>query len=334
MKEVVALTVSSLTVGLGTFLFGRWFGSRTYRQLLAEERKGRTVAEQKLRAAWIERARADGFTMTQIGVMRTVYPDRRGTPRQGAMVPHSKGTLELAPHIAPESIRGLDEYSHMWIVYVFDRNTNVASSGQANSSSSKVQTFKALVHPPVMGGKKVGAFSTRSPHRANPLGLTLVRVDSIDHKSKALHCSGVDLVDGTHVIDIKPYVPTYDSVPEATMPRWLSKGLCHSLQVQFEEGSDDTLKCYYGESKSSGPNGMELASKARSRYAKASEAKTFITEALALDIRSVHRGRGGTGGADDSTVFEVNLDAFHVLFRVTKENVVLVQSITPRDAEK
>ena len=100
---------------------------------------------------------------------------------------------------------------------IFHENTNLHT---ATGSLPPGKTYTAKIAPPVLGGKKVGVFATRTPHRPNPIGLSVVRLDSISTSPNAIHISGVDLVNGTPVIDIKPYVPSYDSVPGATSPEW------------------------------------------------------------------------------------------------------------------
>jgi tRNA-Thr(GGU) m(6)t(6)A37 methyltransferase TsaA len=117
-----------------------------------------------------------------------------GTPRQPALVPASRGFIEFAQHIPAATLDGIEHYSHLWVVFEFHANT-------------LVQVKKTKIRPPRAGGIKVGQLATRSPHRPNCLGLSLVRIDKWDCKTKRLYISGIDLVHGTPVYDIKPFVP-------------------------------------------------------------------------------------------------------------------------------
>lgn len=132
-----------------------------------------------------------------IGLVRTAFPEKRAVPRQSSVAGKLKGTIELKPDVFtnPEhSLQNLQEFSHLWIIYHFHKN---------NSHS------KAKVAPPRLGGEKVGVFSTRSPHRPCPIGLSLVEINKIE--GSVIYFSGTDMVDGTPVLDIKPYIPFYDT---------------------------------------------------------------------------------------------------------------------------
>jgi tRNA-Thr(GGU) m(6)t(6)A37 methyltransferase TsaA len=151
----------------------------------------------------------EDLAVMRIGVIRSIYRLCVGTPRQGLLAPDARGRIEL-DKIGNSSIEatvsGLEDFSYIWILFHFHLNTQ---------SARKERRFKSKIAPPALGGKKVGIYSTRSPHRHNPIGITLCKLDRIQvhgpHKV-TLHVSGLDLVDGTPVLDIKPYVPVYDSV--------------------------------------------------------------------------------------------------------------------------
>ena len=128
-----------------------------------------------------------------IGTVVSPYTKRMGTPRQGSLVPSSRAFVELT--IPMEALDGMESYSHIWIIFAFHANTNTFHK-------------KTKVRPPrAKGNQKVGQLATRSPHRPNPLGLSLVKMGHLDKKLKRLHISGIDLVHGTPVYDIKPCVP-------------------------------------------------------------------------------------------------------------------------------
>ena len=124
-----------------------------------------------------------------IGTVVTPFTKRMGTPRQGALAPHSRAYIQINVNTAPmETLSGMELYSHAWIIFQFHANTDIA----AFSSKTKVR-------PPRAGGLKVGQLATRSPHRPNPLGLSLVKITGIDTKNKRLQIAALDLVNGTPV---------------------------------------------------------------------------------------------------------------------------------------
>jgi tRNA-Thr(GGU) m(6)t(6)A37 methyltransferase TsaA len=144
------------------------------------------------------------YTFTPIGYIRSPYKEKFGIPRQSGLAPAARATLELvAPYASPDAVRGLEAFSHIWIQFVFHET---ASRG-----------WSPLVRPPRLGGNaKVGVFASRSTHRPNPIGLSLVELDGIDTANGvALRLIGADLLDGTPVLDIKPYIPFVESRPEA-----------------------------------------------------------------------------------------------------------------------
>lgn len=141
-----------------------------------------------------------------IGRIFTPYRDKFGVPRQPGLAPSARGRLVFESQFRrEEAVRGLEEFSHLWLVFLFHE----VPEGQE----------KLSVRPPRLGGnEKVGVFATRSPYRPNRLGLSVCRLDGIDHSEAdgpALLLSGVDLVSGTPVVDVKPYLPYADSVEGA-----------------------------------------------------------------------------------------------------------------------
>lgn len=132
-----------------------------------------------------------------IGVIRTAFPEKRAVPRQSIVGSRLRGIIQLNDSVFtnPEhSLEGLGDFSHLWLIYHFHRN---------NAHP------KAKVAPPRLGGERVGVFSTRSPHRPCPIGLSLVEIEKIENATISFF--GTDMVDGTPVLDIKPYIPYYDA---------------------------------------------------------------------------------------------------------------------------
>lgn len=146
---------------------------------------------------------AADFTLTAVGRIVSDYPDKFGIPRQPGLVPAGRAVLHLVPPFDdPLAVRGLERVSHLWLTFVFHRSP---------------ERWTALVRPPRLGGNaKLGVFATRSTHRPNRLGLSLVGLERIETRGGVrLYLRGHDLVDGTPVLDIKPYLPWAESRPEA-----------------------------------------------------------------------------------------------------------------------
>lgn len=164
------------------------------------------------------------FTFKAIGVIHSCYPDKFGVPRQPGLVSHAEGRLELfAPYNRPEAVRGLEAFSHLWISFVFH---------QCMEGNERL-----MVRPPRLGGnRKVGVFASRSTHRPNPLGLSVVRLEAVEQQGSAmsLRLSGLDLVDQTPVLDIKPYLSYSDSIPDARSG-YVDQAMFQLLPVVFTD---------------------------------------------------------------------------------------------------
>ena len=145
------------------------------------------------------------YTIDEIGVVHSCYKDKFAIPRQARLVTAATASIELfPPYNEIEAVRGLEDFSHLWINFIFHRHVN--------------KGWSPTVSPPRLDGKqKFGVFATRASFRPNPIGLSLVEIDSIEQKGSQLfiHIKGADLLDQTPVIDIKPYVPYSDSIADA-----------------------------------------------------------------------------------------------------------------------
>jgi len=142
-----------------------------------------------------------------IGVIHTCFKEKFGIPRQPNLAAGAPGTLEFFPEFARlEAVRGLEQFSHIWLIFVFHR------------AVKKGGKWSAMIRPPRLGGnKKVGVFASRSPFRPNPIGMSCVRLEGIEStvKGPVLHLTGVDILDQTPVLDIKPYLPYSDRLDTA-----------------------------------------------------------------------------------------------------------------------
>ncbi|MDI5891567.1 tRNA (N6-threonylcarbamoyladenosine(37)-N6)-methyltransferase TrmO [Halomonas rhizosphaerae] len=150
----------------------------------------------------------DALHLRPIGIIESDFPDKFGIPRQPGLAPAARASLVLTPPFDdPLAVRGLEAFSHLWLTFVF--HLSPEETGPAR--------WTPLVRPPRLGGNaRVGVFASRSTHRPNRLGLSLVELVEIDTaRGVRLRLRGADLVDGTPVLDIKPYLPWAESRPEA-----------------------------------------------------------------------------------------------------------------------
>lgn len=151
------------------------------------------------------RSMEEKVTLQVIGVIHSCYREKFGIPRQPGLVTTQTATLELLPpYNRPEAVKGLEGFSHIWVSFIF----HAVPEGK----------WSLMVRPPRLGGNdKVGVFASRSTHRPNPLGLSVVQLAGIDSSDNGvtLQLIGADLLDGTPVVDIKPYIPYVDSIAGA-----------------------------------------------------------------------------------------------------------------------
>ncbi|MBP5168791.1 MAG: tRNA (N6-threonylcarbamoyladenosine(37)-N6)-methyltransferase TrmO [Oscillospiraceae bacterium] len=166
-----------------------------------------------------------GIEITPIARIKTDFGTKFGIPRQAGLVQELKGRVIFEPEFrSAEAVRGIENYSHLWLIWQFSENLR--------------EGWSPTVRPPRLGGNtRIGVFATRSPFRPNALGLSCVRLDSVETDRQlgpVLLVSGADLMNGTPIFDIKPYIPYADCIPEA------SEGFATKpearLEVFFEEG--------------------------------------------------------------------------------------------------
>lgn len=149
----------------------------------------------------------EGTGLKVIARMESQFPTKFGIPRQSGLVEELRSTVTFEPEYrCPDALRGIEGFSHLWLIWGFSENRR--------------ETWSPTVRPPRLGGnERLGVFATRSPFRPNGLGLSCVKLERVElstPKGPVLHVSGADLMDGTPIYDIKPYVPYADCRPEAS----------------------------------------------------------------------------------------------------------------------
>lgn len=227
------------------------------------------------------------FTFSPIGVIHSCFKEKFGIPRQPGLVPEARAILELLPpYNRPEAVRGLEDFSHIWISFVFH-----ACVGES---------WKPTVRPPRLGGnRRLGVFATRSTYRPNPIGLSAVKLERIvaEQGKVLLHLSGIDLLDGTPVLDIKPYLPYSDRIAEAT-GGFAAAAPAAPFEVRFSQSALDFC-------------------------ATVPQLEALIRPLLSLDPRPAYYGK-----SDGKEIFGMKLLDYDVQWEIDG-NVVLVNDVIP-----
>ncbi len=176
--------------------------------------------------------------ITPIARFHSPFPEKFGIPRQSGLAAGLHGRIVLEPAFRdPSALRGLDGFSHLWLIWEF--------------SGNKTRNWQPTVRPPRLGGNtRLGVFATRSPFRPNPLGLSCVRLDRIEWDTPdgpVIHVLGADLMDGTPIYDIKPYIRYADSHPDARSGftdevAWEPLDILFPEQTPFEPEELDILR--------------------------------------------------------------------------------------------
>ena len=216
----------------------------------------------------------NAFEFTPIGVVESCYKEKFAIPRQPGLVPSGRAIIRiLPPYNSAEAFDGLQQSSHLWIQFVFHK--------------ALMDKWRPQVRPPRLGGnKKLGVFATRSTHRPNPIGLSVVKLDSIDFaEGVALQLSGIDVLDGTPVLDIKPYIPYADRVASAT--HGFANDRPSLIPISFTERAN--------------------------RQIVDPDLRVFITEVLQQDPRPAYQA------IDTERVYGVNLLDFNLTWRYIKD---------------
>ena len=163
-----------------------------------------------------------------IAHIHTEFSEKFGVPRQSGLAGSLRGMIVFEPEYRnPDALRGLDGFSHLWLIWEF--------------SANRSQGWQPTVRPPRLGGnERMGVFATRSPFRPNPLGLSCVEIDHIDMDGPVIYLKGADLMDGTPIYDIKPYISYADSHPDA-LGGYVDRLEERKLEVVLPEDLEDKI---------------------------------------------------------------------------------------------
>lgn len=173
------------------------------------------------------------FTIEPVGFIASPYKEKFAIPRQPNLAPSVRSHVILEKHFSSHSVQGLQEFSHIWLSFIFHQHLDAPT--------------KEMIRPPRLGGnKKVGVFASRSTFRPNPLGLSVVELVDIKQEKgqMVLEVAGADLLDGTPIVDIKPYVAYVDSVPQANSgfasqaPELVAVSFSDDVEQQLQQLTD------------------------------------------------------------------------------------------------
>ena len=171
-------------------------------------------------------SKLSSYHFQPVAVVRSCFKTKFGIPRQPGLISEARGSIELLPpYNQPNAVRGLEDFSHIWVLFVFH--------------DALREGWKATVRPPRLGGdKRVGVFASRSPFRPCPIGLSVLTLRDVrigSHGKISLDVEGLDLLDGTPVLDIKPYLPYTDAVSDARAGFAPTAPASAALSVQFSD---------------------------------------------------------------------------------------------------
>ncbi len=215
----------------------------------------------------------DQFHFSPIGYVESCFKQKFAIPRQPGLAPHARATIQLLDHFPPATVEGLELSTHIWVQFVFHETVH--------------EGWASRVRPPRLGGnKKVGVFATRSTHRPNPIGMSVVKLDRIDvDKQVRISISGVDLLDGTPVLDIKPYLPYVDSVAAAS--NQLAQAAPVALPIQFTAQAMNQIDAIQDGQKADVQALISeiLAQDPRPAYQKIDETRTYGVRLLDFELK-------------------------------------------------
>ncbi|WP_318437501.1 tRNA (N6-threonylcarbamoyladenosine(37)-N6)-methyltransferase TrmO [Photobacterium leiognathi] len=225
------------------------------------------------------------YSIDPIGIIHSPYKEKFAVPRQSGLVPSARSEIILQGDAnSLEAVRGIEQFSHLWLLFLFDQNLEAG--------------WRPTVRPPRLGGnERIGVFASRATFRPNGIGMSAVELKGVRHENGnvIIELGGVDLVDGTPIVDIKPYIPYSDSLPQA--------------QGGFASNAPDLMPVCFSETALN-----QLPSKNKAYY------QTVISEVLAQDPRPAYKK-----GKPDLKQYAVHLFDFNVHFSVTEQQITVNQ---------
>ncbi len=229
----------------------------------------------------------NGHTLAPIGIIHSPYKEKFAVPRQPRLVPAATAQIRLMGEAnCPGSVRGIEQFSHLWLLFLFDQNLSA--------------DWKPTVRPPRLGGnERIGVFASRSTFRPNGIGMSAVELHGIRQEGSQtwLDVGSVDLVDGTPIIDIKPYLPYADRIEHA-----------HGGYADREPTSTDVRF-------------SDVARQSLTPHPRANEIEAVITQVLAQDPRPAYKK-----DKPDEKEYAVNLFDLNVKFSVS-QSIITVTAI-------
>lgn len=231
------------------------------------------------------------YNFKVVAKIRSDFPDKFGIPRQSGLLKKMKSSIVFEPEFrVADALRGLEGFSHLWILWIFSENVRPDENGN--------NRWSPTVRPPRLGGnKRLGVFATRSSFRPNPVAMSCVKIEEVHldgPEGPEIIVSGADLMDGTPIVDIKPYLPYADSVPDA-LGGFAEAVRKRQVQVEF-------------------PEALQRAT------ALSAEKLETLTEILAQDPRPAYQN-------DPERVYGFKFAGFDVKFKVQDEVLTVIDLI-------
>ena len=227
------------------------------------------------------------YPLEPIATIHSPFREKFATPRQPGLAPSVTATIKFLPGFAtPEAVRGLEGFSHLWLIFLFHHNWQ--------------NGWKPTVRPPRLGGnQRIGVYASRSPFRPNPIGLSAVKLRAINEERGeiSLEVQGADLINGTPILDIKPYVAYGDSIPGAKSG-FAAEAPDVPLKITFSEQAQQQLDSYRTETP---------------------ELEIMLSETLTLDPRPAYRQ-----GKKDHQEYGVLFDRYNVHWKVTGQELMVL----------
>ena len=318
---LLSVIVAIMSLGSTAYLCGQ---NKLLRNKLQIASTGNSPANKKSTSETTKSSSEEAtFTMKEIGTIQSPFPQRAGCPRQGTLAPHVRSHLILHPSYSHQIVDGLEAYSHIWIIFSFHLNPRGKAKGQCARTTFTAQKIK-----PPRAPTKMGILATRAPHRPNPVGLSLCLLEDITtvtihgRTHISLSVRGLDLVDGTPVYDIKPYVPCdrlsdLDGEPQSDLIKRMKQ-----LRVPCWVSADDELAHvkWSDTAMSSLEESIEILAPL---YTRVNDAASAISEIVAQDPRAVRDGRGKIS----TDIFQFTFGQLRVSFHVHHNSAEIVDVV-------